>query len=222
MTHLRHRLSAMNVRQIFWDNDGVLVDTERYYMQASREALGKIGIDLSDNQFATISLTEGRSIFDLASDSGIEERTIGELRQWRNERYTQLLEKNPVAIEGALETLQRLHGRIPMAIVTSSLKLHFMTIHCQSGFLDYIDFYLAREDYRQSKPSPEAYLMALRKSGARAEETLVIEDSPRGLEAARKAGLSCWVIPGGYTQKQHIKHADRVLTSISEIPELLL
>ena len=36
--------AAMGFRQIFWDNDGVLVDTERYYLQASQEALASVGV----------------------------------------------------------------------------------------------------------------------------------------------------------------------------------
>ena len=61
----------MNYRYIFWDNDGVLVDTERYYLQASREALDRVDIQLSNQQFAEISLGEGRSIFDIAAASGL-------------------------------------------------------------------------------------------------------------------------------------------------------
>ena len=38
----------MIYRYIFWDNDGVLVDTERYYLQASREALARVNIELSN------------------------------------------------------------------------------------------------------------------------------------------------------------------------------
>ena len=49
----------MKFTQIFWDNDGVLVDTERYYLQANREALAKLDIALSDELFVEISLTQG-------------------------------------------------------------------------------------------------------------------------------------------------------------------
>ena len=48
---------------IFWDNDGVLVDTEGLYYQASRDALARIGFELTIQQFTTISLASGRSVF---------------------------------------------------------------------------------------------------------------------------------------------------------------
>ena len=40
----------MKFTQIFWDNDGVLVDTEPYYLQTNREALAKLDIT-SEHEF---------------------------------------------------------------------------------------------------------------------------------------------------------------------------
>ena len=74
-----------------------------------------------------------------------------------------------------------------MAIVTSSPKNHFHIIHSRTGFLEFFDFYLTREDYTNSKPSAEPYLLALQKSGLNSQDVLVIEDSPRGLKAAKAA-----------------------------------
>ncbi len=88
--------------------------------------------------------------------------------------------------------------------------------------LHFFDFVLTREDYVRSKPCAEPYLLALQRSRLKAEEVLVIEDSPRGLTAAKNAGLSCWVLPGGYTAEQDFAGADRILNSIMEVPGLLL
>ena len=212
----------MKFQYIFWDNDGVLVDTERYYLQASREALAQTGITLTDRQFATISLGEGRSLFDLAAGRGISEQTIHELREWRNERYAELIGEQDTTLMGAREVLEALHGRIKMAIVTSSQKDHFDIIHNRTEFLPFFDFCLTREDYTRSKPSAEPYLLALQKSEQLAQHTLVIEDSPRGLTAAKAAGLTCWVIPGHHTLERDFSEADRILSSIEEIPGLIL
>jgi beta-phosphoglucomutase-like phosphatase (HAD superfamily) len=81
----------MKFTQIFWDNDGVLVDTEPYYLQANREALAKLDITLSDELFVEISLTRGKSLLDLATARGHADVTIEELKAWRNNRYAQLL-----------------------------------------------------------------------------------------------------------------------------------
>ncbi len=54
------------IRAVFWDNDGVLVDTEKLYFQATRELLLRAGVTLTKKLFNKISLVEGRSAFDLA------------------------------------------------------------------------------------------------------------------------------------------------------------
>jgi HAD superfamily hydrolase (TIGR01509 family) len=206
---------------IFWDNDGVLVDTERYYFQASQEALAKVGIVLEDKQFAALSLTQGQSIFDLAQAAGHPAEKLEELRDWRNRRYSELLQLNETLIPGVRTVLNGLFGKLGMAIVTSSRRDHFNTIHSQTGLTPFFDFILTREDYLQTKPSPEPYLLALQKSGCRPEDCLVIEDSPRGLAAAKAAGLTCWVIPGLLTERQQLVHADRILEQISDLQDLL-
>jgi beta-phosphoglucomutase-like phosphatase (HAD superfamily) len=50
----------------------------------------------------------------------------------------------------------------------------------------------------------------------------VIEDSERGLLAARAAGLTCWVLPSGLTRPCRFAGADRVLSGMSELTSLLL
>lgn len=203
---------------IFWDNDGVLVDTEGLYFQASREALEQIGFTLSAEQFAAISLASGRSVFELATD---DQLVMDELRQWRNERYSALLSGQDLVLPGVRETLALLAGRLPMAIVTSSRRDHFDLIHGGSGLLPYFEFSLCREDYREAKPDPEPYRLALQRSGRAARRCLVIEDSVRGLMAAKTAGLACWVISSRMTRGQTFSAANRILGQIDEVLELL-
>ena len=203
---------------IFWDNDGVLVDTEGLYFQASREALEQIDFSLSAQQFADISLASGRSVFELAT---ADRQVMARLRHWRNLRYSALLAGQELVLPGVRETLARLANRASMAIVTSSRRDHFELIHSGSGLLPYFEFILCREDYREAKPDPEPYLLALQRSGRDARHCLVIEDSVRGLMAAKAAGLECWVIPSRQTRDQGFTAADRILGGIGELPELL-
>lgn len=211
----------MTFEYIFWDNDGVLVETEPLYLRASREALAKVGIPLSDEEFARISLTEGRSVFDLASGRGCPAGRIAELRHWRNNRYAELLETEDVALGGVRAVLEQLHGKIRMAVVTSSQKNHFDIIHRRTGLLPFFEFCLTREDYNRSKPAAEPYLLALQHSGQEARQVLAIEDSPRGLASAKAAGLTCWAIPGQHTREKDFDRADRILRCIDQIPGLL-
>ena len=84
-------------KAILWDNDGVLVDTETLYFQASRDVLASIGIELTHHQFIDISLRNGRSLFDLAVEQSDEE--IMDLKIKRDETYHQLLNKGVTVID---------------------------------------------------------------------------------------------------------------------------
>jgi HAD superfamily hydrolase (TIGR01509 family) len=203
---------------IVWDNDGVLVDTEGLYFQASREALARVGFTLSAEQFAAISLASGRSVFELVTN---DPQVMDSLRHWRNERYSELLSGRDLVLPGVHDTLAQLATSTNMAVVTSSRRDHFDLIHSASGLRPYFDFILCREDYREAKPDPEAYLLALQRSGRDARHCLVIEDSVRGLMAAKAAGLTCWVIPSNQTREQDFSAADRILGQIEELPKLL-
>jgi HAD superfamily hydrolase (TIGR01509 family) len=44
--------------------------------------------------------------------------------------------------------------------------------------LNYFDLILSNEDVKESKPSPQIYLLAMQKLGVSPEETIIVEDSP--------------------------------------------
>ncbi len=210
------------IKAIFWDNDGVLVDTEHLYFEASRDALRQVGIELTLPQFVHLTLDLGKSPLDLAARQGLSEHHLAALRQHKNRRYSELLQNGAEPMDGVAETLAALHGRVVMAIVTSSRRDHFDLIHRHNGLLDYFNFILTREDYRYSKPNPEPYLKALQVSGLRAAECLVIEDTRRGLEAARQAGLRCVVIPNRLAPDNSFDDAFQVIRELQEVKQLVL
>jgi HAD superfamily hydrolase (TIGR01509 family) len=206
------------IRAVFWDNDGVLVDTEKLYFQATRELLQKAGVTLTEALFQRISLREGRSAFDLALEKGVSQQEIDCLQSERNRRYTELLTGGVCILDGVEETLAKLRGRVLQAIVTSSRRAHFDAMHAKTGLRSHFDFILTREDYVLSKPDPEPYRLAMQRSGYRPEECLVVEDSERGVRAAVAAGIRCIVVPNELTRGGEFAGAWRVLGSCREIP----
>ena len=202
---------------IFWDNDGVLMETEHLYFQANAEALAQAGVELTLDEFCRISLRQGESVLSLADGSG----DVGELRRCRDEIYFRLLGEQARVYPGVPETLQRLHGRLPMAIVTSCRRDNFLQMHRTSGLLGYFDFILTREDYDLSKPDPEPYRTACVRAGLDPARCLAIEDSERGVLSAARAGLAVAAIPGALNQGGDFGAARWMLEGIHELPPLL-
>ena len=118
-------------------------------------------------------------------------------------------------------TLAALRPRFAMGIVTSSRSDHFTTIHRRTGLLEFFDFVLTSEDYAESKPAPDPYLAGIARTGCAPAECLAIEDAPRGLAAARAAGIDCWVIPTDLSRPADFSAAARILNNVHDVAELL-
>jgi HAD superfamily hydrolase (TIGR01509 family) len=203
---------------LLWDNDGVLVDTEPLYYRATRELLAEVGVDLTREHFADLSLRQGRSCFDLAAHRGIAAGELEALRRRRNERYAALLQAGIDPLPGVVECLRTLHGRQPMAIVTSSNPDHFEIAHRTTGLSSYFEFILTNADYVRHKPHPEPYLTAAARLGVEPSSCVVVEDTERGLQAATAAGMRCLVIPGDLSRGGDFRTAAAVLRNVDEVP----
>ena len=209
------------VEAILWDNDGVLVDTEPLFFESTRRTLARVGIELSLQQFLVLSMRQGRSAFKLAAERGWAEGQIAELKRERDVLYSELLRNQTRALPGVPETLSILQGRMRMAVVTSSQRQHFEVAHANLGLTGYFEFVLAREDYGEAKPNPESYLLALHRLGMKAESCVAVEDSERGLAAARAAGLRCLVIPNDLTRNSSFHGATRILSGAAAVLDML-
>lgn len=200
---------------IFWDNDGILMDTEHLYYRSNAEALSRAGIQLTEEMFRDISLRRGQSVLDLAGEGEAE------LRPLRDALYRELLFEEARVIPGVEETLEKLHGRVPMAIVTSCRKENFLHMHRTSGLLPFFDFILTREDYGASKPDPEPYLTACRRASLAPSLCVAVEDSERGVVSAAAAGLAVAAIPGPLDSSGNFSLARWRLDSVTQLPGLL-
>lgn len=209
------------MKAILWDNDGVLVDTEHLYFQATRETLAARGIEITEAQYLELFLQQSRGILHFAHEHGWSEEQLERIRRERSALYSALLREHSRVIDGVEEVLAALHGRCIMGIVTSSQREHFDIIHGKSGLLRYFDFVLASGDYSEPKPHPEPYLKAVERAGVAPEECIVIEDSERGLASAKAAGLRCIVVPSRLTAGRPFAGALHVARDIRELPRLL-
>ena len=209
------------IKAIFWDNDGILVDTEHLYFQATRETMATAGVALSDEDHVEFFLRQGTGAWHLAEARGLSADAIVQLRDERNALYSRLLRAEARPIAGVADVLEALRGKYVMGIVTSSRKDHFDVIHETSGLLKYFDFVLTSGDFPRVKPHPDPYLMAIERSGVAPDECIAIEDSERGLEAATLAGIRCLAIPTALTRGCRFEGALRILADVSEVPAAL-
>jgi HAD superfamily hydrolase (TIGR01509 family) len=206
---------------VLFDNDGVLVDTEPLFLRATRELLATIGIEVDAEVYREISLRRGASVFVLAEEQGATKQEVVDLRARRDDRYAELIAEGVETLVGVHQTLDRLHGLRPMAIVTSSGRAHFEQIHRQTELLRFFEFVLADGDYARHKPHPDPYLAAAARFEIDPARCLVIEDTERGLDAAHAAGMRCIAIPNALSAAGDFAKAEHTLGSMEELTSLL-
>lgn len=203
---------------ILWDNDGVLVDSERHYYAVNRDILEEHGASLSEVEFFEWFLRENRGAWHRLEARGYAPERIAELRLERNARYSRRLhELNDLAIAGIEPGLAALSPRLRMGIVTSARREHFEAIHRKLPLLKHFEFALTAGDYAESKPSPEPYRRGLERLGIDAGRCVVVEDSPRGLESARAAGLRCIILRQPMTRHYPFDGAFRVVDDAADL-----
>jgi beta-phosphoglucomutase len=66
---------------------------------------------------------------------------------------------------------------------------------------------VSAKDVEKGKPHPEPYLTALRKAGCKADEAIVIENAPLGVESANNANIYTIVINTGPLDPQTLLDA---------------
>ena len=208
-------------KYILFDHDGVLVDTELWYYRAGARALADIGFTMDEGQYLR-DMNQGLATWAQARAAGVDEETIGRQREVRNGYYQEYLRTERIEIDGVVEALAELATYVRMAIVTTARRVDFDVIHEGRHIRRFMEFVLTREDYRLAKPHPEPYLTALKRFGATPQETLVVEDSSRGLISAVAAGIDCAVVHNAFTQSQDFSRASCRIDTLSEPRDIIL
>lgn len=205
---------------ILWDHDGVLVETEPWYYEATRQSILEFGVNLEKAIYLRL-MADGRSAWELALKVGVDELEIKQAKEKRDLAYQQFLDKEDIEIAGVDSVLATLGRSYQMAIVTTAKKKDFNLIHQKRRIVEYMTFVLANGDYARSKPAPDPYLEALNRFGARAEDAVVVEDSERGLRSAVAAGIDCIVVKNDFVRGQDLSAATFTIDSLNELPGLL-
>ncbi|MXV80731.1 MAG: HAD family hydrolase [Chloroflexi bacterium] len=205
---------------ILFDNDGVLVETEHWYYLATRRALASLGLELPRDEYLA-NMANGISAWQPARDSEMPRAEIKRGRAQRDRYYREYLLTEDIEIEGVTETLAELSETYRMAIVTTSKRPDFDLIHRNRSILDYMEFHLTEEDYERAKPHPEPYLTGLQRFGATAAETIVVEDSARGLKSAIAAGIDCIVVANDFTATHDLSQATARVAKFSDLPQAI-
>lgn len=210
----------MNKKYVLFDNDGVLVETEKWYYEANKKALKELGLKLEFEIYQQI-MAKGGSAWEVAIQAGISTNIIDKQREIRDIYYQNYLKTKNLEIPNVKKVLDNLSKKYKMAIITTSRRVDFELIHKNRGITDFMDFILCVEDYPRAKPFPDPYLKGLELFKALNNETIVVEDSQRGLTSAVNANIDCVVVKNDFTITQDFSKAKHFIENLEQLETIL-
>jgi HAD superfamily hydrolase (TIGR01509 family) len=205
------------IEAVLWDNDGVLVDTEILFFESTRAAFARLGLDLTQEIWGRLYLGEGKTSREVAAVLGADASRVAPVMEARNREYLQRLRQAPALRPKVRETLSLLSGRVRMAMVTGCHRDQLQLMHASSGVMPFFDAIVTGDECANAKPHPELYLAGLKALGVVGERCLAVEDSGRGLAAARAAGIPCIVVPTELTRHLDFAGALAVEPDVSAV-----
>jgi HAD superfamily hydrolase (TIGR01509 family) len=219
------------IKAVFFDQDGVIIDTERDGHRVSFNMTFKeFGFDDEwsvDYYHELLQVAGGKErMKHHAQTKGfskpIPEEELDELVKAMHKRKTalfvELIETGQLPLRPGIHRLMKeaMDAGLKIAVCTTSNEKAAKAV--TERVLSDIDFalVLAGDVVSNKKPDPEIYNLALSKLGLKPEEVFVVEDSKNGVKAAKAAGLNCVVTTNVYTQKEDLSAGDIIVTCLGD------
>ena len=185
--------SFIHLKAVLFDMDGVLFDSMPYHADAWVTSMAKYNLPMTREEafmnegrtgMSTINLVYQRVHGKDASKELIDEIYLDKCNEFAKH-------PDPERMPGAWDLLVKLkrQGITPVLVTGSGQHTLFARFDRDYPGMFERDKMVTAYDVKYGKPNPEPYLMGLKKAGVQANEAIVIENAPIGVEAGVAAGV---------------------------------
>jgi HAD superfamily hydrolase (TIGR01509 family) len=173
-----------------FDHDGVLVDSLELHQAAWLELARRCDLPLTRAFIhETFGMTNPSILRKLLGD-GIAEAEIARLGDLKETCYRDVARGKIELMPGVRELLDALTAEgVALAIGSSGPRANLELTVEACGLTGRFAAIAALEDITRGKPDPQVFLVAAEKAGADPRHSVVFEDAPVGIQAARAAGM---------------------------------
>lgn len=212
------------VRSVLFDFDGLIADTEPLHFETFLQTLLEYGIELPPGKGSRHFMgLHDRASFKLAfagAGRDLDSKTLDDLLH----RKSLLYHEGIAGIElfdGVREMLESIPHELPFTIASGGRRSEIEAVLNQHGLDSLFPSFVSSDDIDKSKPDPECFLRGLDllqragHGGLTPGTCLAFEDSFRGVEAAKRAGMICVAVTHSYGAEE-LSEADRVLDSLRD------
>lgn len=175
------------------DMDGTLFDTTGVNYHSYKEAVSEYGYDV-DYDFYRYECN-GKHYKDFLPLFATDDKELMEIiHQKKLDLYQKHLDK--ARLNEPLLSLVKSSKKdgVQIALVTNASRQNVEDILNTFGIRECFDYVMTQEDIRKPKPDPSCFIETMQRFGVKPEETLIFEDSPVGLQAAKNSGAEYYQV----------------------------
>ena len=175
---------------MIFDMDGVIFDTERLYLEVWQEIFKEYGYVLEKEDYLSCMGRGREKVKEIYISKFGVKLPIDEMYRLKDERLDYRIENEANLLkEGVIETLEYLKdNNYKVGLATSARRNRVKRDLSKFNIKKYFDYIITGEEVKKGKPNPEIFLKAMEMLSENKENTLIIEDSKSGIEAAIKSG----------------------------------
>lgn len=204
--------------------DGVLVDSEPLWAVAEKEFIRAHG-GTYDQEFFRNTMGWGIRDFmaKVAEQYGLRE-SLDNLCADLTTRLLALFPDRLAPLPGADMLVRALSSQIPTALASGSPLAVIEAVLDQFDWRSQFTTICSADMVTHGKPAPDLFLLTAEKLNVPPGTCTVIEDSPAGVQAAKRAGMRCIALhhDDRVAESDLVPYADRIVTSLEEIDDSVL
>jgi HAD superfamily hydrolase (TIGR01509 family) len=180
------------IKLVIFDMDGVLVDACEWHRVALNEALKEVcnyEISLEDHYNIFNGIPTKIKLKILHEKNLIKDCDFSKIENLKQEKTLKIINKLAYKRQEKIDLLKYIKSKnIYTACYTNSIKLTAELMLEKTGILNLIDYLVTNQDVNNPKPDPEGYLKCINYFNITKNMAIIIEDSPKGIEAAVVSG----------------------------------
>jgi beta-phosphoglucomutase family hydrolase len=191
---MKLKLPEGQFKAYLFDCDGTIADSMPLHYRAWKQALGEWDCEFEEKLFYDLGGMPVAEIISSLNERHGLRMPVETVARRKEALYFELLPQLQ-AVPEVLQHIEAEHKKIPFAVVSGSTRESVTASLVALNLLEHFDTMVCAGDYAKSKPDPEAFLLAAARLGVTPEFCLVFEDTERGIQAAKAAGMASIKVP---------------------------
>ncbi|MDG2006613.1 MAG: HAD family phosphatase [Thermodesulfobacteriota bacteirum] len=209
---------------IIFDFDGVIYDSEPLHFKSFNHSLKPLNVEITKEvYYKTYCSYDDEGFFkNFLHDNEIQndDDFVNKLKKEKHSFFDKNFDSQTSIYPGSVELIKRLSKSYILGIGSGARREEIVRVLKREDLLSSFEEIVSSDETSHPKPNPETYILLLDRVNdtyqISPDECVVIEDTTKGVEAAKNAGMKCFAITNSI-EKEFLMNADSIISDYSEI-----